>query len=60
MCQAIQVGKFSDNIFIKMDKLKRKFEDQEKAHRDEFEDFLGKNYESNFMSNLLIVRMRAY
>jgi hypothetical protein len=43
-----------------MEKLKNKFEERERADREQFENFLAKNHDSPFLSNLLIMRMRVY
>ena len=43
-----------------MEKLKAEFERQEKENRKDFENFVGKNKDNEFMTNLLIGRMRMY
>jgi hypothetical protein len=43
-----------------MDKLKLRFEEQERHDREQFEDFVQKSHDSNYLSNLKIMKFRMY
>ena len=43
-----------------MENLRKKFDEQERSNREDFEHFVQKRYDSAFVTNLLILRMRVY
>ena len=43
-----------------MESLKQKFDDQERLNREQFENFVQKKQESEYITNALIFKMRFY
>mgnify|MGYP006138956589 CR=1 FL=1 len=43
-----------------MDSFKDKFEQKERLHKEEFEHFLSKNKDNQYMTNLMLLKFRLY